>query len=58
MPNSNNTIIPDDLITTINDFKKSKAPIPYYNPHTTKLFEIDGQEVMTADIVKVTAPTK
>ena len=24
MPNSNNTIIPDDLITTINDFKKSK----------------------------------
>ena len=24
MPNSNNTIIPDDLISTINDFKKSK----------------------------------
>ena len=24
MPNSNNTIIPDELITTINDFKKSK----------------------------------
>ena len=24
MPNSNNNIIPDDLISTINDFKKSK----------------------------------
>lgn len=51
--------IEGELVSTdINDFKKSKAPIPYYNPHTTKFFEIGGQEVMTADIVKVTAPTK
>ena len=51
--------IQGELVSTdINDFKKSKAPIPYYNPHTTKFFEIGGQEVMTADIVKVTAPTK
>ena len=42
----------------INDFNESTAPIPYYNPHKTKLFQINGSEVLTADIVKVSAPTK
>ncbi len=51
-------IIGELVSTDINDFNNSDAPIPYYNPHKTKLFEIDGKEVLTADIVKVSAPTK
>jgi hypothetical protein len=51
--------IEGDLISTdFNDFKNSLAPVPYYNPHLTQFFEIDGEAVTKADAVKVYAPKK
>ena len=48
----------DIVSTAAADYNASAAPIPYYNPRTTKLFEIDGQTVTSAAVIKVSAPPK
>lgn len=51
--------IEGDLISTdFERFKNSLAPVPYYNPHLTQFFEIDGEAVTKADAVKVYAPPR
>lgn len=51
--------IEGDLISTdASDYEKSDAPIPYYNPHKTRFFEIDGAIVKSADICKIYSSPK
>jgi len=51
--------IEGDLISTnIDHFKRSLAPVPYYNPQFSEFFEIDGEPVTKADAVKVYATKK
>ena len=51
--------IEGNLISTdIDQFKRSLAPVPYYNPYLSEFFCIDGQPVTKADAVKVYAPKK
>lgn len=51
--------IEGDLISTDStDYAYCFAPIPYYNPHKTVGFEIEGAIVKSADICKVYSPPK